>query len=94
MLNDFGWREENNERSDFEELQSGLRKEINRVEAGSWLGALEINDDRVSAVGGMMDRVLAECEELDSLLTLYNVELGVCESARSTLQIMLTYIRL
>ena len=94
MLNDFGWREENNERSDFEELQSGLRKEINRVEAGSWLGALEINDDRVSAVGGMMDRVIAECEELDSLLTLYNVELGVCESARSTLQIMLTYIRL
>lgn len=94
MLNDFGWEEGKNERSTFEELQLGLRKEINRVEAGSWLGAFENNDDRVTAVGGMMDRVVAECEELDSLLTLYNVELGVCQLARSTLGMMLTYIRL
>lgn len=79
VLNDFGWGEESNERNTFEELQSGLRKEIGRVEAGSWLGTLENNDERVKAVGYMMDRVIAECEELDCLLTLYNVELGVRE---------------
>ncbi len=76
-LNDFGWGEERNQRNAFEELESGIRKELARVEAGSWLGAVEHNDDRTVAVSDMMDRVIAECEELDCLLTLYNVELGV-----------------
>lgn len=81
LFNDFGWVEggtEGNSKVTFEQLQSGLRKEISRAEAGSWLGALESNDERVNAVGTLMDRVIAECEELDCLLTLYNVELGVC----------------
>ena len=77
VLNDFGWGEENNEKTTFEELEVGIRKELARVEAGSWLGAVENNDDRATAVSDMMDRVIAECEELDGLLTLYNVELGV-----------------
>ena len=80
VFSDFGWLEggtEGNSKVTFEQLQSGLRKEISRVEAGSWLGALESNDERVGAVGNLMDRVIAECEELDCLLTLYNVELGV-----------------
>ena len=78
VLNDFGWGEEGNENLTFDELETGIRKELARVEAGSWLGTVENNDDRVMVVGDMMDRVLAECEELDGLLTLYNVELGVC----------------
>lgn len=94
MLNDFGWGEETRERTTYEELQSGLRKEINRVEAGSWLGALENNDERVTAVGSMMDRVMAECEELDSLLTLYNVELGVRWPSGYVFGYLLTYTRL
>ncbi len=77
VLNDFGWGEERSDRNTFEELQTGIRKELARVEAGSWLGAIENNDERVAAVGEMMDKVVAECEELDGLLTLYNVELGV-----------------
>lgn len=84
VFNDFGWVDEGtdgNSRVTFEQLQSGLRKEISRVEAGSWLGALESNDERVNVVGTLMDRVIAECEELDCLLTLYNVELGVCCSS-------------
>ena len=78
ILNDFGWGEEKSGRATFEELESGIRKEIARVEAGSWLSAVENNDERVGAVADMMDRVIAECGELDNLLTLYNVELGVC----------------
>lgn len=78
VLNDFGWGEESNDRTTLEELEVGIRKELARVEAGSWLSAVDINDDRATAVGEMMDRVVAECDELDCLLTLYNVELGVC----------------
>ena len=80
VLNDFGWGEENTDRNTFEELQSAIVKELARVEAGSWLGAIENNDERIAAVGEMMDRVIAECDEFDCLLTLYNVELGVSYS--------------
>jgi hypothetical protein len=47
------------------------------VEAGSWLNHLEQKDDRVEAVEKMLDRAIAECDELEGLLTLYNVELSV-----------------
>ena len=77
VLNDFGWGFNHRDKTTFEDLQSGIRKELAHVEAGSWLGTVENTDDRTTAVGEMMDRVMAECEELDCLLTLYNVELGV-----------------
>lgn len=80
VLDDFGWGEENTNRNTFEELQSDIVKELARVEAGSWLGAIDNNDERIAAVGEMMDRVIAECDEFDCLLTLYNVELGVSYS--------------
>lgn len=91
VLNDFGWGEESEERNTFEELQSGISKELARVEAGSWLGAIENNDDRIAAVGEMMDRVIAECEEFDCLLTLYNVELGVRSICATTWDVYTNY---
>ncbi|KAL9578776.1 MAG: hypothetical protein Q9203_006968, partial [Teloschistes exilis] len=75
-LNDFGWGEEPSERCSYEELQSNIEQELERAEAGGWINAIEQNDDRIVALGGMMDRVIAECEELDGLLTLYGVELS------------------
>ncbi|KAL8993266.1 MAG: hypothetical protein Q9169_006478 [Polycauliona sp. 2 TL-2023] len=75
-LNEFGWGEEDDQRCTYEELQTNVRKELARAEAGGWLNAIEQNDDRIVAMGGMMDRVIAECEELDGLLTLYGVELS------------------
>ena len=80
VLNDFGWGDHHSDKTTFEDLQMGIRKELAHAEAGNWLGTLENNDDRTAAVGEMMDRVMAECEELDCLLTLYNVELGVSPS--------------
>ncbi len=77
VLDDFGWGDEGRERTTFEDLEADIRRELTRVEAGSWLGAIENNDDRTAAVGDLMDKVVTECEELDCLLTLYNVELGV-----------------
>ncbi|KAL8783463.1 MAG: hypothetical protein Q9213_004600 [Squamulea squamosa] len=75
-LNDFGWGEESDQRCTYKELELNARKELARAEAGGWLNVIEQNDDRIVALGGMMDRVIAECEELDGLLTLYGVELS------------------
>ncbi|KAL9045681.1 MAG: hypothetical protein Q9214_001315 [Letrouitia sp. 1 TL-2023] len=75
-LNELGWGEETNERCSYNQLQDNIRKELSRAEVGSWLTAIEQNDDRVTVLGSMMDRVVAECEELDCLLTLYGVELS------------------
>ncbi|KAL9595361.1 MAG: hypothetical protein Q9219_006487 [cf. Caloplaca sp. 3 TL-2023] len=75
-LRDFGWGEDLSQRCQYEELQANIRKEVARAEAGGWLDAIEENDDRTVALGSMMDRVIAECDELDGLLTLYSVELS------------------
>ncbi|KAL8869227.1 MAG: hypothetical protein Q9174_004428, partial [Haloplaca sp. 1 TL-2023] len=75
-LNDFGWGEDPSDRCSYEELQANVQTELERAEAGGWINAIEQNDDRIVALGGMMDRVIAECEELDGLLTLYGVELS------------------
>ncbi|KAL8729751.1 MAG: hypothetical protein Q9181_004896 [Wetmoreana brouardii] len=75
-LNDFGWGEEPNQRCSYEELQANVQTELERAEAGGWINAIEQNDDRIVVLGSMMDRVIAECEELDGLLTLYGVELS------------------
>lgn len=77
MLTDFGWRSSILRSKKIEVLEAGLRRELGRVEAGSWLGHLEQKDERVGAVGKMLDKAIAECDELDGLLTLYGVELSV-----------------
>lgn len=77
LLGNFGWGEDISEKDTWERIQSDIRRDLARVETGSWLGALEHSDDRVATVSKMMDKAIAECDELDGLLTLYNVELGV-----------------
>ena len=78
-LRDFGWTEGDALKKSYDELQADIRRDLARVETGSWLGNFDHNDDRVAVVSKMLDRVIAECDELDGLLTLYNVELGVCK---------------
>ncbi|KAL8932415.1 MAG: hypothetical protein Q9216_006848 [Gyalolechia sp. 2 TL-2023] len=75
-LSDFGWGEESGQQCTYEDLQANVRREVARAEAGGWLNAIKQNDNRTVALGNMMDRVIAECEELDGLLTLYGVELS------------------
>ena len=78
VLTDFGWGEEEKNKKPFEELQVDIKRELAKIETGSWLGSFEHNDERVATVSRLLDRAVSECEELDGLLTLYNVELGVC----------------
>ncbi|KAE9990026.1 hypothetical protein Vi05172_g12968 [Venturia inaequalis] len=76
MLDDFGWGTDVSKAKTIEALEADIRREISRVEAGSWLGHLEQKDDRVEAVEILLDQTIAEVDELDGLLTLYSVELG------------------
>ena len=77
VLTDFGWTDSEKMKKSFEDLQTDIRRDLSKIETGSWLGSFEHGDERVSAVDRLLDKAIAECEELDGLLTLYNVELGV-----------------
>lgn len=76
ILSEFGWNNEILQQNKLDVLESDLRREIGRVEAGSWLQHIEQKDERVDLVDKMLDKVIAECDELDGLLTLYSVELS------------------
>jgi hypothetical protein len=77
MLDDFGWGTSVFHSKSIDVLETDIRREISRVEAGSWLGHLEQKDDRVEAVEMLLDKAITECDELEGLLTLYSVELSV-----------------
>ncbi|GME37804.1 Exocyst complex component [Neofusicoccum parvum] len=76
ILSDFGWGSAGMQPKKLEAFEADLKREIARVEAGSWLNNTDHNDERVDAVEKMLDKVIAECDELEGLLTLYNVELS------------------
>ncbi|OJD32042.1 exocyst complex component [Diplodia corticola] len=76
ILSDFGWGNASMQPKKLEAFEADLKREIARVEAGSWLNNTDHNDDRVEAVEAMLDKVINECDELEGLLTLYNVELS------------------
>ncbi|ORY12862.1 exocyst complex component Sec3-domain-containing protein [Clohesyomyces aquaticus] len=76
LLSEFGWGSSELSDKNIESLETDIKREIARVEAGSWLNHLEQKDDRVDAVEKLLDRAIAECDELEGLLTLYNVELS------------------
>ena len=88
VLNDLGWGETDKKKKTFEELHADLRRDLARVETGSWFGGFDQSDERINAVGRLLDKAIAECDELEGVLTLYNVELGVCQSVRSFYEIL------
>ncbi|KAF2753978.1 hypothetical protein EJ05DRAFT_514463 [Pseudovirgaria hyperparasitica] len=75
-LTDFGWGNSAVQTKKIELIEADIRRELGRVEAGSWLGHLEQKDDRVETVEKLLDKAIAECEEMEGLLTLYSVELS------------------
>lgn len=87
LLTELGWGGNAIAPKHIEILEMDIKREIARVEAGSWLNHLEQKDDRVEAVERMLDRAIAECDEMEGLLTLYNVELSVsCARISTTLK--------
>ena len=77
ILSEFGWEGDGIHTKRVETLEADLRREIARAEGGSWLWQLDQKDERVATVEQLLDQAIAECDELDGLLTLYGVELSV-----------------
>lgn len=77
-LDFFGWVPGEKMRSrHMDEMKIDIDREINKAQAGGWLSRFREEDDRVDAIKRGIDVGIAECEELDNLLTLYSVELSV-----------------
>lgn len=77
LLDEFGWVEEGVYTKNIESMKDEFEREINKAQAGGWLNRLEEEDDRISSIKEGIDKCIAECDEMDGLLTLYGVELGV-----------------
>lgn len=60
----------------WEDVKIDIDRELNKAQAGGWLARFREDDDRVDAIKRGIDVAVAECDELDNLLTLYSVELG------------------
>ncbi|KYK60643.1 hypothetical protein DCS_01781 [Drechmeria coniospora] len=57
-------------------IKMDLDRELNKAQAGGWLARFKEEDERVDAIKLGVDIAMAECEEMDNLLTLYSVELS------------------
>jgi hypothetical protein len=77
LLDNFGWTGEGIHTKSIDQINDEIERELNKAQIGGWFGRLEEEDDRVEAIKQGLDVTIAECEELDGLLTLYGVELGV-----------------
>ncbi|VTO82785.1 unnamed protein product [Fusarium graminearum] len=76
-LDYFGWIPGDQMRArNVEEMRADLERELNKAQAGGWLARFREEDERVDAIKAGLDVAMAECEELDNLLTLYSVELS------------------
>ena len=94
-MSDFGWSEHILEAKKLDQLEFDLRREINKLEAGSWLGHDDQKDNRIGDFEEILDNASNECDEMEGLLTLYGVELGVGqETVLSNSQQTLTFSRL
>ncbi|OTA59688.1 hypothetical protein K449DRAFT_397307 [Hypoxylon sp. EC38] len=76
-LDHFGWVPGEQMRNrNFEEMKLDIDRELNKAQAGGWVVRFQEEDDRVEAIKKGLDVAIAECDELDNLLTLYSVELS------------------
>ena len=74
---EFGWVGEGVHTKNIDQMKEEVDRELNKIQAGGWLSRLEEEDERVEAIKKGLDKCMDECDELDGLLTLYLVELGV-----------------
>lgn len=77
LLDDLGWMGDGIHSKSIDQMHDEIDRELNQAQIGDWLSRFEDEDDRIDAIRRGLDVSIAECEELDGLLTLYGVELGV-----------------
>lgn len=73
----FGWVRDGMRTKNIEEMKDEVERELNRIQTGGWLSRLEEDNEKIDAIKIGFDKVAEECDELNGLLTLYLVELGV-----------------
>ena len=81
ILTDLGWDGKLDIEKRIEDFEAEIRREIGRVQAGSWLGHLELQEGKVDQLAKLLEKTVEEAEELDGLLTLYSHELNVRNTA-------------
>ena len=77
QLNSFGWERNFLQKKKIDAMQTNMRREAGRIEAGSWAGFSDDKDARVADFEKSLDRAIEAVDEMDGLLTLYSVELSV-----------------
>ncbi|KAK5281391.1 hypothetical protein LTR40_004926 [Exophiala xenobiotica] len=75
LLTEFGWEGKLSDHQKVEDFETDIRREIGRAQASGWLGHVEQQESKVQELAKAFDKAVAECEELDGLLTLYAHEL-------------------
>lgn len=75
LLTEFGWEGRLDDQHKVDDFENDVRREIGRAQASGWLGHVEQQESKVQDLAKAFDRAIAECEELDGLLTLYAHEL-------------------
>lgn len=62
-----------------EKYESDIRREIGRAQASGWLG--HVQENKVLELASSFDKVIAECDKLDGLLTVYGHEMETLHEA-------------
>lgn len=86
ILEEYGWVGEGVHTKNIVELQSEIERDLDKAQAAGWVDRMAEEDDRIEAITKGIDKVLGESDELDGLLTLYSVELGVSSALYFLLQ--------
>ena len=94
-LTEFGWGQSILQGKTIETLESDMRREIGRLEAGPWLShdtdGGEQQDQGVTAFEKVLDKTISECDEMERLLSLYSVELSVSLICSAFQTVVLTH---
>ncbi|KIX96579.1 uncharacterized protein Z520_07845 [Fonsecaea multimorphosa CBS 102226] len=75
LLTEFSWDGKLANDQVLDNFETDIRREIGRAQASGWLGHVEHQEIKVQELGKAFEKAIAECEELDGLLTLYAHEL-------------------
>lgn len=62
-----------------EKYENDIRREIGRAQASGWLG--HVQESKVLELASSFDKVIAECDKLDGLLTVYGHEMETLHEA-------------
>lgn len=74
FLDNYGWVGEGVHTLRADDLLEEMNRDLDRAQVGGWSDLLDASDARRQEVLDGLDKVIAECDDLDGLLTLYNCE--------------------